>query len=252
MSTTILSLNNKCIQQMSKIRQLERRLKKIESGFNSIALIEPDIDEIISGGRLINAISINSIDEESADTVFEDDGSLRHKRVSGAFKEKRVLLRSENPTVSHLNIDAIFLNISDIIQTFSFDNTNNFGGTRHNLFIDTIGDFDPTTVTWNNQPSAGTTIQHLTIMNASSTRVTPVSGTVTATLTMKDLGLLNYLQSGQDVTAIKIRIEGTFDAPFSIPADAIISGTVTIDKTGLSATSSYLIDNGQGTVIVCP
>ena len=237
-SQFISRLQRNTMMQAAKMRELERRLKDIERDFNPIALVVSDADDFVGGGRIFNAISVNSVDEENPDTVFQDDGTFQEKLIAlGTRRNKHALIRFENPGFTKL-IHGVFINIGAVVQTIT--TASSPAQQRFTVNLDVIGSFDPTTVTWNNQPSGSFILQSLNIGNWAASSVSR-----TYTLTLNNADGWAFLSLGEDIDSLRIRLDSSGDV------GEVTSGVVTIDKDELSSSSSFYIGLGSGTEIVC-
>lgn len=240
-SQIISRLQRNTLEQITRIRELERRLKEVERNFDPTALIVPDDEGDFFGvGRIFNAISVNSVDEENPDTVFQDDGTFRIKNTSpSAVVERRALVRFENPGFSKLIFGA-FINIGSVVQTVIND-SGGFGS--YTVNFDILGPFDPTTVTWNNQPSGSFISQSLII--GSGWPGTALVRTYTTTITGPNSW--TFLPLGDSLDSIRIRLTGGGGDS----AGDNTTGIVTIDKNGLSSNSSFYVGLGPVSKITC-
>lgn len=250
LKTILMNLNNKTIRQQSKIRQLERRLKRIESGFNPIALIEPDIDEFVTGGRLINVITRNMVDEANVTDINEDDGTFSIRRSGAGTFEKRCLLRLERKIGA---LHGFFLNLSEIIQSFTISSSDLISSAKIEVFVRPVVDFDPTLVNWSNQPAVigGEPFLDMSnpfsVLSGSLELDTASSGTITVKLknNFGDNFLFPITGRWNDVKAMRVEMDATQ------PDGTTTSGIVTIDKLALSAASSFVVD-ATGVAVQCP
>lgn len=143
----LIALHNGVQQKLRRIQDLKRRILFLEDE-NPTALIEPDIEEFITSGRLVNAIARNTLDEENPDDVFQEQGDLQFSFDVEIF-EKRVVLLFER---SIQNLGGIFLNIGEILSDYPLPSvTRSVTSQLIAINIEQIPSFDPTTITWNNQ-----------------------------------------------------------------------------------------------------
>lgn len=143
----LIALHNGVQQKLKRIQDLKRRILFLEDE-DPTALIEPDIEEFITSGRLVNAIARNTLDEENPDDVFQEQGDLRFSADVEIFEKKVVLLFERGIQ----NLGGIFLNIGEIITIYPLPSTTRSINNQAVLIsIEQIPLFDPTTVTWNNQ-----------------------------------------------------------------------------------------------------
>lgn len=108
----------------------------------------------IFGGGLVNCTAINKTDADDADTVFEDPSGIQEDGTG----EQRIYLHFATP-IPLAGLTALLL-ISNGTPTLSFDmdTPNNGGDLTGYSFGYSIGivktDWDPETLTQNNQPAA--------------------------------------------------------------------------------------------------
>lgn len=235
---------------------MERRLKILEDD-NPIALLESDINELIGRGKLINATSVNMVSNESSDldTVFKDNGTLFFRfDVIGGAKEKRVFLKFEENISDFFG--GVFLNIGILsLDFFTSSAGANLGRAAGiNLTVSVVNDFDPDTLTWNNQPATTGVGETVTF------RFSVTDTVASSVLTFKTGADVNLSWTVDfDGSATLFTNIANWAGPLRIDiAEAFsntsyeASGTVTIDKNGLSSSSSFLIDTIPGSQVRCP
>lgn len=209
-----------------RIRELERRLKRIESNNNPISLIEPgDIEELF-GGRQINGCHRNIVSNNIPNTVQKDQGFVLKNLQTGT--DARCLIKLAVPVN---RIDLVGLGFESeltadrfTIMTADLADGDSTSGMTARLFMSFISeDYDPDTVTWNNRPA---TINELEkkVEIASSSPVT-ITGTTQMKITFDygrsmDVGFEVAKGKGL-VYGLQFRVDGTLTGDLT---DGLIQG----------------------------
>ncbi len=265
----ILALDRSIRDKIKRIQDLKRRVLFLEDD-NPISLFEPDLEEIISAGKIVNAVARNKLDEELPDTVFQANGNLRFSNDATVDERKAILLFEKSVDF----LGGIYLNLSDIITSYLVpSSTRIVNDNTITITIEQVPAFDPTTVTWNNQndpfPPGGTgesivltftwgrvnTAEGLTLDTASTATVTwtatPHSGNIifpgsdwigTSALL---ISVQHSIGFNEPTTTGEINISPTFTGGTGISTGQGSTGQ------GPNLNSSILIDLGFGSQVKC-
>jgi len=266
------TLYNSALEKQRRIQDLKRRVLELEDE-NPIALMEPDIEEFVTGGKYVNAIARNTLDEQSPDNVFQEQGDLLFSNDS-AIGEKKTVLLFESPIE---NLGGIFLNLGAITTIYPLPSTSRIINSNFvDIEIAQILPFDPTTITWNNQndpfPPAGTGIDVMMrftwarINTSGSFRADSIPTTVK--WVCENFGALPLFPGTVWQNTIALMISISHSISFNEP---VTSGSVIISPetdvtgstggqsgttgptgdTGINSNSSFMADIGFGSEVKC-
>lgn len=153
MSSILNDLLFKSRRMQNKLQDLERRLKQAERIENPLALLEPDIDFLISGA-VINCKFRNMIDENEPDRNFQNDGRADFS-VAAANKKRFCLLKFETPVQ---NVKAMSLRmITSPRIGFTIAEEGKFKSAEYRVSaVPTTKNWNPSDVTFNSYDPSDT------------------------------------------------------------------------------------------------
>ncbi len=216
-----------------RIRELERRLKRVEKDNNPIALIEPgDIDELF-GGRLINGCARNLIETNIPNGNFKNQGGLRNNLQTGT--DHRCLVKLATP-VNRIDFIRIgFESEATVDRTTEMtadlaDAASTSGMTAKILLSFINQDYDPETVTFNSKPTTINEIEKNVIMVVSS--AITISGTTQLRIIFDiarsiDIGFEVAKGKGL-IYGLQFRLDGV--TPPALTGGLLVGPTIEIDE----------------------